>query len=72
MKLKTYRARAHNLRTVIRRARLTETKLAKKLRVSKSYVSQLIGPHPVRHISEESARKFERKLKLPEGALDKT
>jgi hypothetical protein len=35
-----------------------------------TYLPQLIGPNPIRDISEQSARKIEEKLHLPYGSLD--
>lgn len=71
MKLRSYKVRAENLRSIVEDDDdLDATTLARKLKVSKSYISQLIGPHPTRHISEETARTFEKKLRLDEGALD--
>jgi hypothetical protein len=44
--------------------------LAFHLGVSPQYISQLIGPSPVRTISETNARDFERRLKVASGWLD--
>ena len=45
--------------------------LAAKLEVVPSYLPQLLGAHAKRRISEVTARKFEHKLGLPAGTLDK-
>lgn len=36
-----------------------------------TFLSQMCGPNPTRKITEKTARRFERDLNLPEGALDK-
>jgi hypothetical protein len=38
---------------------------------SASFLSQQIGPKPSREITEKTAREYEAKLGLPEGALDR-
>jgi transcriptional regulator with XRE-family HTH domain len=43
---------------------------ADALGITKSGISQLIGHSPARSISERTARRWERKLGLPEGSLD--
>lgn len=49
------------------------TKLAKDLGYSNgTYLSQLIGANPIRHVTERVARSIEEKLGLPEGYLDGT
>lgn len=66
---KTNDRRIANLRRL--RARfIQQEELAKALDWTAPYVCQLIGPHPSRPISERTARKIERRLGLPEGALD--
>lgn len=44
---------------------------AAKLGISDSYLSQMIGPNPRKNVSETTARKFEQRLVLKTGALDK-
>lgn len=47
--------------------------LARKLGLAKgAYISQLLTNPPVRDISEKTARKWEKQLRLPEGWLDRT
>jgi hypothetical protein len=47
--------------------------LARKLGLAKgAYISQLLTNPPVREISEKTARKWEKQLRLPEGWLDRT
>ena len=46
--------------------------LARKLGLAKgAYISQLLTNPPVREISEKTARKWEKQLRLPEGWLDR-
>ncbi len=46
--------------------------LAKALGYSNaSFLSQMCGPSPMREVSEKTARKFEKKLGLPAGHLDR-
>lgn len=45
--------------------------LAKALKISDSYLSQMIGKNPRKPITEASARAFEFRLQLNPGALDK-
>lgn len=49
----------------------TQVDMCRALGITESYLSQLIGPKPVRRITETTARKFEYKLRLPVGALDR-
>ncbi len=45
--------------------------LARKLGLRKgAYISQLLTSHPNRHLSEKTARKWERALQLPDGRFD--
>ena len=47
--------------------------LARKLGLTKgAYISQLLSNPPLRQISEKTARKWEKQLRLPEGWLDAT
>lgn len=47
------------------------TSLAMKLGYSNaSFLVQMAGPHPIRDVSERTARKIEGKLDLPRGSLD--
>lgn len=47
------------------------TAVAKRLGYSNgSYLVQMVGPNPIRPISEKNARNFEFKLGLPAGTLD--
>lgn len=64
--------RRNNLRSLVgEHCRFkTQTDLAQELGVTDSYLSQLIGPKPIRRVTETTARKFEYKLKLRTGALD--
>lgn len=45
--------------------------LAAALEVTESYLSQLIGVNPRKPITETTARKFEYRLKLANGSLDR-
>lgn len=64
---------------VVRRAKLrvlsnfyeSDAALASWLEVTPSYVCQLIGENFTKNISEKTARKFEQKLSLPAGVLDR-
>ena len=63
--------RRENLRNVIDRFG-GSTKVAKLLGLSNStFLLQMVGPSPMRQVSEESARKYELALDLPPGMLDK-
>lgn len=44
--------------------------MAKKLNISESQVSQLIGKTPTKSIGSRLARRIEREYKLPPGWLD--
>lgn len=45
--------------------------LAKKLGyANSSFIVQMVGPHPIRQVSEFTARKFEQALDLVPNALD--
>lgn len=46
--------------------------LGKLLKVSAAYMNALAGPNPSRNITEQTARKFEQRLKLAPGWLDMT
>lgn len=64
-------ARRNNLRKLIGTARyVTQVDLASALGVTDSYLSQLLGPNPIRRVTEPTARKFEYKLGLRTGSLD--
>lgn len=64
--------RRNNLRALIGPDKrfASQAALASTLLVTDSYLSQMIGPNPIRRVSETTARKFEHKLKLAVGALD--
>jgi hypothetical protein len=48
-----------------------QTELSKELGYATStYLTQMVGPSPIRGISEKNAREFEQKLGLPEHSLD--
>jgi hypothetical protein len=48
-----------------------QTELSKALGYATStYLTQMVGPSPIRGISETNAREYEEKLGLPVGALD--
>lgn len=65
------RRRLANMRTVLKTGRWQNaTELAKALGITKGSLSQLIGSNPQRSISERTAREWERRLGLAEGALD--
>ena len=55
--------RLANVRTLAARYE-TQTDLAVALGMTKSALSQLIGPNPIRDVSERMARKFEKRLRL--------
>ena len=62
--------RTKNLRDVVN-AMGGVSKVAKSLDyVNPSFISQMIGPTPVRVVTEKTARKFERDLGLAAVALD--
>ncbi len=63
------RKRLQNLRAVAARYE-QQNDLAKALEWTPSYLSQLIGPNPSRHITERTARWIEAKLKIATGTLD--
>lgn len=63
--------RRRNLRSLVTQYE-GATNLAHRLGyTSPSYISQMIGPHPTRQITEKVARQVEDKLTLPLGWLDK-
>jgi hypothetical protein len=64
--------RRNNLRRLIGEGRrfTTQVDLASTLGVTDSYLSQLLGPNPIRRVTEPTARKFEYKLGLRTGSLD--
>lgn len=63
------RRRLANVRTLAMRYD-TQTDCAVALGMTKSGLSQLIGPTPIRGITERMARKFETRLRLAPGTLD--
>jgi hypothetical protein len=66
---RTNERRVGNLREI--RSRFAQQEdLARALEWTAPYLCQLIGPHPTRPITERTARKIERRLGLPDGALD--
>lgn len=66
----TYDTRRTNLRQLMAEWG-GPTSLALKLgHANGSFLSQIVGPHPTRKISEDVARGIEKKLKLPERWLD--
>lgn len=64
--------RRNNLRAMVGegKAYATQVDLANALGITDSYLSQMVGPKPIRRITETTARKFEYRLKLKAGALD--
>lgn len=68
--MNTHTLRRENLRTYIR-SHGGPTRVALRLGHSNgSYISQIAGPHPTKHVSETVARAIEEKLALPDGWLD--
>ena len=63
--------RLANVRTLAARYE-TQTDLAVALGMTKSALSQLIGPNPIRDISERMARKFEKRLRLARQRSNRT
>ena len=63
--------RRNNLRKLIGGRFNTQADLAIKLGVTESYLSQMLGPNPIRRVTETTARKFEYKLDLRAGELDR-
>lgn len=61
--------RLQNVRTLAHRYP-NNKELGAALGLTKSGISQLIGHTPARPISERAARRWEQRLKLPEGTLD--
>ncbi len=61
--------RLANVRTMAARYD-TQVDLAVALGLTKSGLNQLIGPNPIRPISERMARKFEKRMRLAPGTLD--
>ncbi len=72
---KANKRRVDNLRDVLKRYKsqgVSQKEVAeKKLRCTSSYVSQMVGQHPTRALSERTAREIEKKLGLEEEWLDK-
>lgn len=63
--------RRYNLRTLVAKHG-GQTELSKELGYSTStYLTQMVGPTPIRGISEKNAREFEARLNLPEYSLDR-
>jgi hypothetical protein len=66
-----FKLRRENLRALIRQHE-GATSLAKMLGYSSpSYLSQMVGPRPVRQVTEKVARGIEQRLRMPNGWLDK-
>lgn len=63
--------RRKNLRLQTVTRAWTYAKLALRLRVSRAYISQLIGIHPTRGVTHASARKFEFRLRIAPYSLDR-
>lgn len=62
--------RRENLRRLID-AHDGPSKLAQKLGYTNaSFLSQMAGPNPIRSVTEETAREYEKQLGLPPGSLD--
>ncbi len=61
--------RLANVRTLAARYD-TQVDLAVALGLTKSGLNQLIGPNPIRPISERMARRFEKRLRLAPDTLD--
>lgn len=49
----------------------TQAEMAQALGVTEGYLTQLIGHRPIRKVTEPTARKFEYKLGLRTGSLDR-
>lgn len=62
--------RRRNLRQALYEREMSGADLALMMQVSRSYVSQLLGPRPCRPITERTRLILERLLKLTSGALD--
>ncbi|MEI8171116.1 MAG: hypothetical protein WCG50_15690 [Rhodoferax sp.] len=67
--MKIDQIRAANLRRLAKNSN-NQTEFAKQLGISSPYLTHMIGPTPYRVVSEKGARKFEKLLNLPFGALD--
>lgn len=64
-----FEIRCKNLRTLVK-IHGGQSALAKKLGLKKgAYISQILSQHPTRTLSEKTTRKWETKLKLPDGWL---
>jgi hypothetical protein len=64
-------ARRNNLRRLIGARFPTQVDLASALGVTDGYLSQLLGPTPIRRVTEMTARKFEYRLGMRVGELDR-
>lgn len=64
--------RRNNLRALVGPGKrfATQADLSSALGFTDSYLSQMLGPHPIRRVTEPTARKFEYKLGLRTGSLD--
>lgn len=63
-----YAIRLANLRNLV--AKDTTTGVANKVGLAPSYVSQMAGPNPVKHIGPKLARRIESAYRLPNGWMD--
>lgn len=67
--MKPTEIRRERLRSLIEQSSVS--KLSSQLGYRQpSFLSQMAGPNPTREITEKTARSFEKKLGLPNGALD--
>jgi hypothetical protein len=62
--------RRENLRRLIKDADGPKNFAAKLGYANPSFLVQMAGPHPSRVVTDKTARRFEAKLGLPDGALD--
>lgn len=65
--------RRNNLRRLIGPGQRfpTQSEMAQALGITEGYLTQLIGHRPIRKVTEPTARKFEYKLGLRTGSLDR-
>lgn len=68
--LALHNRRRNKLKDVLRKRFDSQQELALALGLTPSYLSQIIGKNPIRQMTEDTARSFEQKLKLPAGFLD--
>ena len=66
-----FKTRLANLRQLVKEWSGPANLAAKLGYANASYVVQMAGPHPIREISEKTARKIEGKLGLEAGYLDR-